>query len=66
MDCENIFNKKKNMPYIIQVHYLEFAYCHFFWRFGVGWKISEELPKSRGRNHLNKDLMILDVVFVVT
>ena len=30
------------------------------------WKLSEELPKERGRNHLNKDLMILYVVFVAT
>ena len=30
----------------------------------MGWKLSEELSKKRGRNHLNKDLMILYVVFV--
>ena len=32
----------------------------------MGWKLSEELPEGRGRNHLNKDLMILYVVFVAT
>ena len=32
----------------------------------MGWKLSQELPKRRGRNHLNKNLMILYVVFVAT
>ena len=32
----------------------------------MGWKLSEELQKRRGRKHLNKDLMILCVVFVAT
>ena len=25
MDCKNISTKKRHMPYIIQIHYLEFA-----------------------------------------
>ena len=32
----------------------------------MGLKLSEELPKGRGRSHLNKNLMILYVVFVAT
>ena len=32
----------------------------------MGLKLSEELPKRRGRSHLNKNLMILYVVFVTT
>ena len=54
------------MPYIIQIHYLEFAIFGVLYICGVGSKLSEELSKRRGRSHLKKYLMILYVVFVAT